>query len=82
MRVPLPAALSKITVNPARILGVDAGHLSPGAAADVCIFDPDQYWKVEASTLKSQGINTPFLGMELRGRVKYTLLNGNIVHHD
>jgi dihydroorotase len=80
MRVPLTAALAKITVEPARILGVDAGHLSPGAAADLCIFDPDQYWKVEAAALKSQGKNTPFLGMELQGRVKYTLVNGNIVH--
>jgi dihydroorotase len=82
MRIPLSAALSKITADPARILGVDAGHLSPGGAADLCIFDPDEYWKVEPATLKSQGINTPFLGMELRGRVKYTLLNGNIVHRD
>jgi dihydroorotase len=82
MRIPLSAALAKITADPARILGVDAGHLSPGGAADLCIFDLDEYWKVEPATLKSQGINTPFLGMELRGRVKYTLLNGNIVHRD
>ncbi|MDE2365518.1 MAG: dihydroorotase [Betaproteobacteria bacterium] len=79
-RVPLPAALAKITVEPARILGVDAGHLSPGSVADLCIFDPGQYWKVEASVLKSQGKNTPFLGMELQGSVKYTLVNGNVVH--
>jgi dihydroorotase len=82
MRIPLSAALSRITTHPGRILGVDAGHLSPGGAADLCIFDPDEYWKVEPATLKSQGINTPFLGMELRGRVKYTLLNGNIVYRD
>lgn len=82
MRIPLPAALSRITANPARILGVDAGHLSLGGAADLCIFDPDEYWRVEPAMLQSQGINTPFLGMELGGRVKYTLVNGNIVHHD
>ncbi|GAB1720635.1 MAG: dihydroorotase [Nitrosospira sp.] len=82
MRIPLPAALSRITVNPARILGVDAGYLSLGGAADLCIFDPDEYWRVEPAMLQSQGINTPFLGMELEGRVKYTLVNGNIVHHD
>jgi dihydroorotase len=80
MKIPLAAALAKVTMEPARILGIDAGHLSPGAAADLCIFDPDQYWKVEAAALKSQGKNTPFLGMELQGRVKYTLVNGNIVH--
>jgi dihydroorotase len=82
MRISLSTALSRITTDPGRILGVDAGHLSPGGAADLCIFDPDEYWKVEPATLKSQGINTPFLGMELRGRVKYTLLNGNIVYRD
>ena len=80
MKIPLAVALAKVTMEPARILGIDAGHLSPGAAADLCIFDPDQYWKVEAAALKSQGKNTPFLGMELQGRVKYTLVNGNIVH--
>ncbi len=72
--------LAKITAEPARILGVEAGYLSLGATADLCIFDPEQYWKVEAAALKSQGKNTPFLGMELPGRVKYTLVNGNIVH--
>ena len=80
MKIPIAAALAKITVEPARILGLDAGHLSAGALADLCIFDPDQYWTVEASELKSQGKNTPFLGMELQGRVKYTLVDGNIVH--
>jgi len=80
MKIPLLAALAKITVEPARILGIDAGHLSPGAAADLCIFDPTQYWKVAAAALKSQGKNTPFLGMELQGRVKYTLVDGNVVH--
>lgn len=80
MKLPLAAAVARITVEPARILGIDAGRLSLGADADVCIFDPDQYWKVEAAALKSQGKNTPFLGMELQGRVKYTLVHGNIVH--
>lgn len=80
MKIPMAAAVARITVEPARILGIDAGHLSLGAAADVCIFDPDQYWKVEAAVLKSQGKNTPFLGMELQGKVKYTLVNGTIVH--
>ena len=80
MKIPIAAALAKITVEPARILGLDAGHLSLGALADLCIFDPDQYWTIEASELKSQGKNTPFLGMELQGQVKYTVVDGNIVH--
>jgi dihydroorotase len=80
MKLPLSTALAKITVVPAKILGVDAGHLSPATAADLCIFDPNQYWKVEPAALKSQGKNTPFLGMELQGRVKYTLVDGSIVY--
>lgn len=79
-KIPLAAALSRITVEPARILGLDIGHLSPGAVADLCIFDPLQYWRVEAATLKSQGKNTPFLGMELQGRVIYTLVSGEVVY--
>ena len=80
MKLPLSTAIAKITVEPAKILSVDAGHLSPATAADLCIFDPNQYWKVEPAALKSQGKNTPFLGMELQGRVKYTLVDGSIVY--
>jgi len=73
-------AIAKVTLHPARILNIDAGHLSIGAAADICIFDPENYWKVEAAALKSQGKNTPFIGMELQGKVRYTLVNGQIVY--
>jgi len=76
----LAEAIAKITVNPARILKINAGHLSIGAVADVCIFDPEKDWKVEASALLSQGKNTPFLGVEMLGRVRYTLVNGQIVY--
>ncbi len=78
--VPLPRALASITSDAARILGIDAGHLSVGGAADVCIFDPERYWKVEPAALKSQGKNTPFLGIELRGKVRYTLVEGQVVY--
>lgn len=76
----LADGLAKITQQPARILGLNAGHLSIGATADVCVFDPEIYWKVEPSALKSQGKNTPFIGMELQGRVRYTLVNGQLVY--
>jgi len=82
MRIPLITVLAKITAAPARILGIDAGHLSLGAAADLCIFDAEQYWRVVTSAIKSQGKNTPFLGMELPGKIKYTLVNGQIVYED
>ena len=76
----MSAALAKVTLQPARILGLDAGHLSVGSAADVCVFDPETYWKIEAAALKSQGKNTPFLGLELQGKVRYTLVDGQIVY--
>lgn len=76
----LPDALARATLQPARILGLDAGHLSAGAAADICVFDPEAYWKIEPAALKSQGKNTPFTGLEVQGRVRYTLVDGQIVY--
>ena len=73
-------AIAKATVRPAQILGLDAGHLSVGAVADLCVFDPEVYWTVEAAALKSQGKNTPFTGMQVQGRVHYTLVDGKIVY--
>jgi dihydroorotase len=76
----LPTALAKITSEPARVLDIDAGHLTPGHVADICIFDPERYWKIEPDALKSQGRNTPYLGLELKGRVRYTLVEGQVVY--
>jgi dihydroorotase len=78
--LPLAAALARVTVEPARVLGQDGGHLGPGADADVCVFDPGAHWRVEPSALRSQGKNTPFLGLELPGKVRYTLVGGQIVY--
>jgi dihydroorotase len=78
--IDLPAALARITADAAAILGIDAGHLSVGAVADVCVFDAAARWRVEATTLKSQGKNTPFLGYVLKGRTRYTLVDGQIVY--
>ena len=79
-KVPLSAALAKITCEPAKLLGVAAGDIRPGAPADVCIFDPERFWTVERKALKSQGKNTPFLGMEVPGKVRYTLVTGQVVY--
>jgi dihydroorotase len=68
-----------LTTEPARIMAIDAGHLSIGHAADVCVFDPSAFWRVERGALKSQGKNTPFLGLEVPGKVRYTLVNGQVV---
>ncbi len=79
-RVPLSTAIARITSAPAAILGIDAGHLSVGAAADICVFDPENYWKVESKSLVSQGKNSPFTGLELPGRVMKTLVQGHPVY--
>jgi dihydroorotase len=79
-KIPLLEALARITINPAQLLGVKMGHLSIGAHADLCVFDPKAEWKVEPSALKSQGKNTPFNGYEMQGRVRYTLLDGQLVY--
>jgi dihydroorotase len=79
-QVALSTALARVTTDAARILGRDAGHLSVGADADVCIFDAGRYWKVDAASLLSQGKNTPFSGLELKGKVTHTLVGGQIAH--
>ena len=78
-KLPLAETLRRITSEPARILGVQSGRLAPGSPADVVIFDPQAPLKVSANSLRSQGKNTPFLGYELEGRVRYTLVAGNPV---
>ncbi|MCC6302487.1 MAG: dihydroorotase [Gammaproteobacteria bacterium] len=68
--------IASLTLRPARILGVEAGDLTPGRRADVCIFDPEHYWVLSRDRLLSRGHNTPFLDWELKGRVTHTLLGG------
>lgn len=80
--VSLAGAIARITHDPARVLGIDSGHLSAGQPADVCIFDPEQTWRVEPKALKSQGKNTPFNGMELQGKVVCTLVEGHVVYEN
>ena len=73
--------LARITSDAARIVGITkAGHLSVGARADVCVFDPAAHIAITRETLKSQGKNTPFLGMELPGKVRYTLVEGQVMY--
>ena len=79
-RVPLIQGLARITSEPARILGVSAGVIKPGASADLCVFDPARYWKIEPAALKSQGKNTPYTGIEVKGKVGYTLVDGQVVY--
>lgn len=79
MDAPISAAIAAITAKPAAILGIDAGHLSVGAPADICVFDSERHWKIEPAALKSQGKNSPFTGLELQGKVTHTLVGGHSV---
>lgn len=74
----LGKAIAKITSDPARILGLSCGRLDIGANADICIFDPAASWTVTASKLASQGKHTPFLGKDIPGCVRFTLVEGRI----
>ncbi|MDR3391553.1 MAG: dihydroorotase [Sulfuriferula sp.] len=78
-RVKLSDAIARITQYPAEILGLDAGHFAIGHVADLCIFNPETRWQVVPAALRSQGKNTPYLGYEMQGAVKYTLVEGQVV---
>ncbi len=79
-KLPLAKTLARVTSDPARILGVQSGRIEPGAPADLVVFDPAQHWRVVPDALKSQGKNTPFLGYELAGRVRSTIVAGSVVY--
>lgn len=76
----LNAAIARLTCGPADVLGLPLGRLGVGASADVCIFDPETPWILEPHAMRSCGHNTPFAGWEMRGRVRYTLFEGRVVH--
>ncbi len=78
--IALSELLARLTSKPAAILGLDAGSLSPGSCADICIFDPAAEWQVNSQTWLSAGSNTPYWQHNLRGRVTHTLQAGRIIY--
>lgn len=70
--------LEKMTVNPAKLYNFACGTLKEGAAADIVIFAPDEVRTVEAFESKAE--NSPFLGAQLYGKVKYTICDGKVVY--
>jgi dihydroorotase len=83
------ASLARVTSDPVRVLGdalgslaSSAGRLVEGGVADVCVYDPDEVWRVDPAQLRSQGRHTPFnfadTGMMLPGRVRATLVAGSV----
>ena len=79
-KLPLAKALACITSDAARVLGIDKGRIAAGASADLVIFDPAAPFRITAENLKSQGKNSPFLGYEFAGQVRFTLVAGNPVY--
>jgi dihydroorotase len=79
-KLPLAKTLARVTSDAARVLGVHSGRIEAGLPADLVLFDPKQNWRVAPENLRSQGKNTPFLGYELAGRVRTTIVAGNVVY--
>ncbi|HEX2938302.1 MAG TPA: dihydroorotase [Ruminiclostridium sp.] len=76
----LEELFEKMSQNPAKILGIEAGILKKGRRADIVLFDPCESFVVDPQKLNSKSHNTPFKGMTLYGRVKYTISDGEIIY--
>ena len=76
----LSQLVEKMSVNPAKVLGIDKGNLAPGKAADIVIADITKEYKIDSSKFVSKGKNTPFDGKKVKGRVITTIVDGKIVY--
>jgi dihydroorotase len=81
-RFKLSRVVDLMTRLPARIVDLPAGTLAEGAAADVCLFDPEETWRYDARAGQSKSSNSPWSGRELRGRVRKTIVDGKVVYAD
>lgn len=75
----LSQLVEKMSLNPAKILGIPAGTLAVGANADIALIDTNEEWTVDVEKLHGKSKNTPFKGMTLTGKVKMTILGGKVV---
>ena len=81
-RMTLSDILRKLTVEPAGILRIPAGRLALGGEADLVLFDPNEAWTIDPERFASKGRNTPFAGRTVKGKVKYTIVGGNVIYQD
>jgi dihydroorotase len=77
--ITLKQAIANLTINPAQILKLDAGHLTIGSKADICIIDPNAHNECQPQQFVSSGKNSPFAGWLFNHEVHQTLYNGKIV---
>lgn len=71
--------LAALTHKPAAIINQEKGSLTPGAVADICVFDPNLSWQVNNLNWHSQGLNTPYWGQMLEGKVTHTVQGGKLI---
>jgi len=76
----LSDAIARVTCGPADLLGLPYGRIGVGTPADICIFDPEICWTLDAAEMLSEGHNTPFHGWDFQGAVTHTLFNGRLVY--
>ncbi len=74
------SAISLISINPSKILGLDSGIIEEGSEADISIFDPEKSWKVSSDSFYSKSKNSPFDGMLLEGKNIMTFVRGKLVY--
>jgi dihydroorotase len=73
-----PEVIRKLTINPARLLGIPKGTLRPGADADVTIIDPEARWTIDPAQFYSKSRNTPYGGWQVRGRAHTVIVGGEV----
>ena len=81
-KLDLPLLISKMSWEPAKVLGLEGGTLTAGAAADVTVIDPELEWTVDAAKFYTKGSHSPFIGRKLKGRAILTVVDGEIVMKD
>ncbi|MCL2663774.1 MAG: dihydroorotase [Oscillospiraceae bacterium] len=80
-KLSLDDIIKLMSINPAKFLTLN-NEIAENSAADIVIFDPDEEWTVDSSKFRSKSQNSPFCGMKLRGKVKYTISRGKLVFAD
>jgi dihydroorotase len=74
--------VQKMSLNPAKVLGIDKGSLAVGKIADIVIADPKEEYCIDVNEFASKGKNTPFHGKEVVGRIKITIVDGEVIFED
>lgn len=78
----LSRVVALMSASPAALLGLNAGRIAPGDRADLVLFDPEESWTIDREKFASRGRNTPFHGVTVRGKVKYTISQGTVIYQD